>query len=889
MKIQLENTQTPNHPPTPPEIPHLIQNFPTSIKQLKNQIKQSSNNLDSLMTNVIIPHRSNTFLFPLLKMNLDLFIQTIISCRQKKSISDQESLFLMFMVNRFYRHSSSLVPLMACLEAIDFKFLLTRLFEISLAKMLSLQGFSPLLEESVLMLLLVSENLDLEVFSGLVQNVTSAKNYKTLHRHFLKNLMINDSNQKKNFSTFLDLERLLNVKTNGSPYEVVFNASANTFELEEAKTPLKLPQLLLHQITTLLETHLSKTLSEFRTAFHTLISSQSPKTHPHLLQTPLFPQLNLISHLLQILLNLSANKKTHFFTDLSIKNALLIPKLSLFIQSIESITNSMTDVCFEHQNTNSSDSSDSSSLKVNMLRVEIGIFASFLDSLRSSLRTMRRVGLESERMRDPSQTLEAAQRRATLRNLDTLKKLQLILFRKFQHKADDLGVFSPLENFNQPLQLISLFRKLTVEDLGFLLSVFYQSFGQMMSQNPFFRKFESSEQSRKFLIREVLVHLLTLDLPDLLREGPPVDPGVDFFSVNSGVFAFDDLKTNFVYQMRLFYVQKIEHIDAIVRAEDSENYLLNLFGSMCPDANFSNFLTQVDYLYTCLHIDAFSMPPFANTSNHTHCLQNLYRSLISTELQIQMTRTKFATDTMLHALKKEIISLKETNSDFSKKFHSFLVSTLNESNKNSLEHFLSFNYSKQEKALESEDLVINSSELSDLGKLREILLEGDTSTILSSASLGKIPFHLKAKFLLWHRYKNQDLFLKPREFEYARKRVGLCNLKRMNIFKVQESKVGSDRPQEVLGECSFSNVYMEEAIKDSWDNLRCHERLFLVEAGFHTHTLPGLSLIKSEQSPIIFGKFVNLYGAGFRHYSLFLWFLCFFLFFVYVANQKSTV
>ena len=177
---------------------------------------------------------------------------------------------------------------MACLEAIDFKFLLMRLFEISLAKMLSLQGFSPLLEESVLMLLLVSENLDLEVFSGLVQNVTSAKNYKTLHRHFLKNLMINDSNQKKNFSTFLDLERLLNVKTNGSPYEVVFNASANTFELEEAKTPLKLPQLLLHQVTTLLETHLSKTLSEFRTAFHTLISSQSPKTHPHLLQTPLF-------------------------------------------------------------------------------------------------------------------------------------------------------------------------------------------------------------------------------------------------------------------------------------------------------------------------------------------------------------------------------------------------------------------------------------------------------------------------------------------------------------------------------------------------------------------------------------------------------------------------
>jgi hypothetical protein len=70
----------------------------------------------------------------------------------------------------------------------------------------------------------------------------------------------------------------------------------------------------------------------------------------------------------------------------------------------------------------------------------------------------------------------------------------------------------------------------------------------------------------------------------------------------------------------------------------------------------------------------------------------------------------------------------------------------------------------------------------------------------------------------------------------------------MNIYKIREAKVGVDRPQEVLGECSFSNISMEEPIREKWDDLRQFDQIFLIEAGFQTHTRPHLDLIPNSSS-----------------------------------------
>jgi hypothetical protein len=521
----------------------------------------------------------------------------------------------------------------------------------------------------------------------------------------------------------------------------------------------------------------------------------------------------------------------------------------------------MTDICFSSQSTQETQ-------QINTLRIEIGLFSNFIDTLTHIKKQIPITSLRSQHMDQSNTPTKSIFRQVVLKNFDKLKKLQLILFKKFKDKADDLGVFSPLENFNQPLQLIALFRKLSTQDLDFLLSVFYQDFATVLKNNAFFKKFSLSDQAKKFVMQEILVYLITDNIEGLLDKDPfSVDPGVDFFSISKNDPDFTDLKNNFIYQSKLFSVEISTYVERIMRTGDVSASVMELYASWVPGYDLNGFLAKADLLYALMHVDMGVMiHPLSSSlplstcsadmfiSNEMNSLQNLYQSIITRELAYEIHRTKFAIKDMLKSLSKEVLSLKNIHASTPEKFYNFLVNTLNNKRQNILENFLSFNYSNKQKMKQissNKNLTINSTENTDLSHLREMLLQGTPESILKQTTLSLIPFKLKRDFLLWHFHKCEARFLKPKEMLYTKQRPRLCNLKRANIFKVKESKIGKERPQEVLGECSFSNVNMEEAIQEDWDAVKENDRMFLMEIGFQTHMEANMGLLKHGNQDIL--------------------------------------
>ena len=838
----------PKTAPLPTDLLDFLSEFPKSITTLSAQIQAHQSDLASLVGQVLRPNQTNSLLFPLLKENKALIQSAISSVVRTPSPGDAQLIFLLYMTNRFYQSSHSLVELQTLLGISKLDFLLHFLASQCHLRLTvqSPTGDGLLLREIHLFLLLISENCDLPMFESVVLDLVSAKNYRNLQRHFLRTLMLHDPVQKTNFAMFLDLNRLLHIQSRNSFYDVIFDSASAKFELIQKKSQTSSRRLLLRNLCFSLDRRFSAALRQLRSQFQSLLAQPKGALSTRLLSDETLACLDLLVLSVQSLLNFLLNRRTSFFADLAIRDALLVPKISLFVQSCKSLVNSMLDVCLTRQSPQSP--------HIDRLRVELGVLSSFVDSLEHMRRELPRASILSQRINQLDPSHESIRRRVSLRNFDKLKKLRLILFSRFADKADQLGVFSPLENFNRPLQLVALFRKLSTGDLAFLLSVFHSSFDQVLANHPFFREFELSDQGKRFVLQEILIRLICDDVRRLFDDQPrSLASAEDFYQLPST----DELHRNWLFHSKVAFFRKMPRIMSIARAPESAQAALELYASLAPGQNFASFVSEVETMFTACRVDLWSMQhPLGSfpqstlthvslfTGRHKACLRSLYQALISAELEFEMRRSKVDRARMMADLEKQVGSL--TRATRADNLRSYLESSLRASNNDALENFLSFDYSSRPQEFATEGLLIHSSESSDLGDLRKMLVRVGTQLSIDEGLLSKIPFEHKKDFILWNQCKQEAHYLKPVQVEMTRNRFDLCSLRRMNIYKIREAQVGTYRPQEVLGECSFSNVNMEEPIKEKWDRLREQDEILLLETGVQVLTGSHCALITRE-------------------------------------------